>query len=374
MSDLLVIESKTPAEIYTGDALENILGKIEAEVRAFVPDMSTKQGREAIASIAYKVARSKTALDKMGTELTEQWRKQTDTVNAQRKVVKARLEALQVEVRKPLTDWENAEETRVNELKSRLQELSNCGNFLTTPNKETLEKEILKANALYQYNWQELQPQADLKYNALKSSLDNKLAERIKYEAEQVELDRLRKEAAERAQKDHEEKIAREAAEKARLEAEAKAKSEAEAEAKKVEEAKKEASLKAEQERQKLEDEKKAADEARIKAEQEKEAAAKKAEEEKRLAAEEAETKRKAEEEARKVAEDRAKKAEADLKAANEKASQEALDRVKKAYDSYSGVIIEWATYHKLQVSDSMVLDLINRMMVSANQKQRKAA
>lgn len=374
MSELSIIESKTPAEIYTGDALENILNKIEAEVRAFVPDMSSKQGRDAIASIAYKVARSKTALDKMGMELTDSWRKSTDAVNAQRKVVKARLEALQDEVRKPLTDWEDAEKNRVTEMKERLQQLSNCGNFLNTPDKTAIEQEIIKANGLYQFNWQELQPQADLKYNALKAALDNKLAERIKYDAEQIELERLRKEAAERAKKDHEEKIAREAAEKARLEAETKAKAEADAEAKKVKQAQKEAADKAEAERQKLEDAKNAAENARIKAEQEKEAANKKAESDRLTAAQEAERIRNAEEEARKLAEQRAKKAEDELKAANEKAEKEAQERSKKAWDSYSSVIIEWAAHHKFQVNDSIVLDLINRMMESANQKQKRAA
>lgn len=50
--------------------IDPIIARIEAEVRSHVPDVTTKRGRDAIASLAYKVARSKTTLDEAGKSLT----------------------------------------------------------------------------------------------------------------------------------------------------------------------------------------------------------------------------------------------------------------------------------------------------------------
>ena len=57
--------------------------------------------------------------------------------------------------------------------------------------------------------------------NEVIAILEERFAGAKKYEEDQAELAKLKKEAAERAQKDHEEKIAREAAEKAKRDAEA---------------------------------------------------------------------------------------------------------------------------------------------------------
>lgn len=56
---------ETALQVYSAaNGLDPFLAKIREEIDSFVPDVSTRKGREAIASIAYKVARSKTALDK----------------------------------------------------------------------------------------------------------------------------------------------------------------------------------------------------------------------------------------------------------------------------------------------------------------------
>lgn len=64
--------------------IDPIIARIEAEVRSHVPDVTTKRGRDAIASLAYKVARSKTTLDEAGKSLTEEQRRQINVVDAAR--------------------------------------------------------------------------------------------------------------------------------------------------------------------------------------------------------------------------------------------------------------------------------------------------
>lgn len=65
------------------DALmsDAVLLQIEKQARAIVPDVSTATGRKAIASVAAKVARSKTALDEMGKNLTADLRQKVNAVD-----------------------------------------------------------------------------------------------------------------------------------------------------------------------------------------------------------------------------------------------------------------------------------------------------
>jgi len=71
----LVPPKETALQVFqAANGLDPYLQQIRAEIDAFVPDVSTKKGRDAIASIAHKVARSKTALDNVGKELVAELR------------------------------------------------------------------------------------------------------------------------------------------------------------------------------------------------------------------------------------------------------------------------------------------------------------
>lgn len=63
MTDLINIESINVLEIFTNDGLDPVLEAITQEVKSFKPDMTTPAGRKNIASLAHKVAKSKTYLD-----------------------------------------------------------------------------------------------------------------------------------------------------------------------------------------------------------------------------------------------------------------------------------------------------------------------
>jgi len=96
------------------DTMDEILARIEATAKSEVADVETKKGRAAIKSLAYKIARSKTALDHAGKELNAEARKQIEAVDAERRKVREKLDELAATVRKPLTEWEEAEAARVN--------------------------------------------------------------------------------------------------------------------------------------------------------------------------------------------------------------------------------------------------------------------
>lgn len=109
MSTLAIIENKgmAAAEVFaTPDSLTALIHGIRAEVVTETPDLSTAASRQRIASLAYKVARSKTALDDLGKQLVAEWKTKSAAVDKERKRVREELDALRDEVRKPLTDWE----------------------------------------------------------------------------------------------------------------------------------------------------------------------------------------------------------------------------------------------------------------------------
>ncbi|MCW9157761.1 hypothetical protein N5I54_26990, partial [Klebsiella quasipneumoniae] len=82
------------------------------EARSLVPDVTTKKGRDAIASMAHKVARSKTYIDSAGKDLVAELKALPKQIDESRRVVRERLDALKDEVRRPLTEWE-AEQERI---------------------------------------------------------------------------------------------------------------------------------------------------------------------------------------------------------------------------------------------------------------------
>lgn len=111
--DLVVIEKKNAMAVFTNnDQLDPLIEAIEREARSLVPDVTTKKGRDAIASMAHKVARSKTYIDNAGKDLVAELKALPKQIDESRRVVRERLDALKDEVRRPLTEWE-AEQERI---------------------------------------------------------------------------------------------------------------------------------------------------------------------------------------------------------------------------------------------------------------------
>ncbi len=243
----IVPPKETALQVFqAANGLDPYLQQIRAEIDAFVPDVSTKKGRDAIASIAHKVARSKTALDNVGKDLVAELKEIPKKIDAERKRMRDTLDAWKDEVRAPLNEWEQAEADRVAGHERRIEELR------TIDTEDRTAAEIASAISLIEEveigpEWEEFEAEAHRVKAATITTLQQALTKRQAYEAEQAELERLRAEAAQREQKDREERIAREAAEQAQREAEQRAQAEREAAAKR------EADAKAAAERRELE-------------------------------------------------------------------------------------------------------------------------
>lgn len=246
VNELQVLEQNVIVAAFGKEnGIQELFNRMAEQARSIVPDVSTKKGRDAIASQAYKVSKSKTAVDNHGKDLVAGIKAQADVIDRDRKAWRDQCDALRDEIRKPLDEWKKAEEDRIQSIKDRISnfDAGRVDTFSTSDLIQTIISEV-EATAIDE-SFAEFANEAAIKKDAALSSYKKSLEIALKREAEQVELERLRKSEQERLQREHEERIAHEAAERARLEAERKAKEEAE----RVEREKQEAVAKAEREK-----------------------------------------------------------------------------------------------------------------------------
>ena len=248
--EIQVLEQNSNAivEAYkTEGGAQSLFDRIAEQARSVVPDLSTDKGRKAIASMARKVASSKTAFDAHGKELKEQYTAITSKIDADRKLFRDQCDALRDEIRKPLTDWENADKKRIIDIEVRISGLKQqFGSSLSVD----IQNDIDRIQAIeIDDSFMEFQDKAKLQKYETIELLSKLLAEAKEAEAKQAELEALRIAEQERFQREHEERIAREATEKTTREAEEKARFEAErVQREKLEAEQREARLKAEKE------------------------------------------------------------------------------------------------------------------------------
>lgn len=226
---------------------DELFEHIAQEVRSHVPDVTTKKGRDAIGSLAMKVSKSKTLIEKCGKELVAEQKAQIKLIDDDRIAIVKKFDALRDEILAPRDAWEKAEEDRVAKCLEFLDEITELAKPEFLGNAAWQLKGYIDtlSNLKIDSRFMEFQEQAKLAKFETLEKLRTALVTREKYEAEQAELERLRKEQLEREQRERDERIAKEAADKARIEAEAKAL----AEQRRIEREKQEAQEKAEREK-----------------------------------------------------------------------------------------------------------------------------
>ena len=103
---LSTLENVNPLVIFQQGGMSSILSAIRFEVLSSLPDTSTDKGRKEIAANAHKVAKSKVLLDTFGKQLADDLNAKLKPINAERKIARDTLDNLKLEVRHPLTEWE----------------------------------------------------------------------------------------------------------------------------------------------------------------------------------------------------------------------------------------------------------------------------
>lgn len=237
MSELITISKETDlAKIFSEqDGLKPIIDKIKEEARSFVPDLSTKKGRDQIASMAFKVAKSKTYLDGLGKDVVAEWKAKSKLVDNSRRQMKEELDLLRDEVRKPLTDFENAEKERVEKLQGKLDTFKRLQTLTVENTVFVLEDELEKLEQIKDFDqFEDFKLRIENEINKSVIHIKGLIEKRKVIDAEKAELEELRRKQAEtdrirreeeirkaeqrRLEKEHEEKLEKERLERQRIE------------------------------------------------------------------------------------------------------------------------------------------------------------
>lgn len=229
------ISADNAPAIYVAGGLGQFFDAVKAEVTGEVPDLTTRKGRERIASLAATVSKSKAAVEKPGRDYLRRLKEMPKVVEAELRDFVTKMDNLRDTTRQPLTEWEEAEQARKDKHVDGIQDIKDLAAFEATPTAANVAQ-IIAGLELVEINetWEEFLAEAAQVKDQTLAKLRTLHAERAQYEAEQAELTRLRLEKEARDKKDNEDRIAREAAEEATRKAEAKAQQDREAEAQRV--------------------------------------------------------------------------------------------------------------------------------------------
>ena len=231
------ISADNAPAIYVAGGLGQFFDAVKAEVTGEVPDLTTRKGRERIASLAATVSKSKAAVEKPGRDYLRRLKEMPKVVEAELRDFVTKMDNLRDTTRQPLTEWEEAEQARKDKHVDGIQAMKDFLIFEAAPSAAQVGH-IIAILELVAVNdtWEEFLPEAAQVKDQTLAKLRGILAERTQYEAEQAELVKLRAEAEAQAQRDRDAEIARVAVEQARIQAEQRAQAERDAAARREQE------------------------------------------------------------------------------------------------------------------------------------------
>ncbi|MGH8329765.1 MAG: hypothetical protein ACRER3_15155 [Pseudomonas fluorescens] len=233
------ISEENAPTIFVAGGLSRFIDAVKDEVCAEVPDLTTKKGRDRIASLSATVSKRKAAVEKPGRDYLRHIKSLPKVVEDELREFVITMNTLRDQVRQPLTEWEAAEQARKDKHVDAVQAINDFCLDLTDVNAAVLLESIASVEAVQMGDhWEEFETDAARTKESTLAKLRAALTTRQQYEAEQAELVRLRAEAEAQAQRDREAEIARVAAEQARLQAEQRAQAERDAAVKREAEAK----------------------------------------------------------------------------------------------------------------------------------------
>jgi colicin import membrane protein len=167
-------------------------------VADFVGDTSTDKGRKEIAAMAYSVTRTKTYIETKGAALSKEYKAIPKLIDAGRKKIKEALEEIKDEVRKPLTEWEDAEGQRKADHCNNLDVIIGLANNLENVSVGAMKRFLLDVKAFPDGDfWEEYEEQARNAKADTIQKLEAAIIIREQQEREAKELAELRAKQAE---------------------------------------------------------------------------------------------------------------------------------------------------------------------------------
>lgn len=219
LDDYSVVVSNNDAlqSFYTDPRnLDRLYDTIDNKARALVADPTTKEGASQIKSAARQLASVRVRIDNIGKDVVAKLKELPGIIDDNRKVFRKKMEALQEEIRRPVTEIE--------ERQKKIEAIKGIHMNLAMADSVTIDAEIerLKDMDLSEETWKESTADAIRTVEAEVNALATLKAAAEKREEEARELEELRKKQEEADRIIREQKIKEEAERKAKEEAEAK--------------------------------------------------------------------------------------------------------------------------------------------------------
>lgn len=163
-----------------------------------VVDIGTAKGRKELASQAFAITKSKTALDNLGKLIVDDLKGIPKLVDAHRKLMRDDLDKLAATVRQPLTDWEAAEvkrqadeAARKAKLEAAIIKIGEQGNVQWGMSAEVLRERLARVETVHidPQEWGDLAERAKQVCAQALANLKTMLAEREAFEQQQLDLE-----------------------------------------------------------------------------------------------------------------------------------------------------------------------------------------
>lgn len=202
-----------------GENLQKVADRIETLARGLVADVSTKEGISQIKTAARQIASVKKKVDDLGKTVVAELKALPKIIDKNRADFRERMESLQEEIRRPVTDIEERQKA-IDDIKGTHFACAACNSQELAAKIDELETQRAAVTAEV---WKEAYEDALKAFDAEIGALSTMKSAAEKREAEQRELEELRKKKEEAERIIRENKIKEEAERKAREEAEARA-------------------------------------------------------------------------------------------------------------------------------------------------------
>lgn len=190
--------------IYVKDGLKRFLDMTRAQVEGEVPDLSTRKGRERIASLAATVSKSKTAVEKPGRDYLRRLKAMPKTIEEELRIFVTEMDALRDKVRQPLNEYEAAEVARKDAIEDAVQGIIDLSTVIEDATSSDIEQQRANLQALiineatYQERLEEAEEKRKYGIHVLTMAFDKCKA----FEEQNELLERMRKEIEDRAEQD----------------------------------------------------------------------------------------------------------------------------------------------------------------------------
>ena len=188
-----------------GVRFDHFLEYVKTEASEAGSSTETAKDRAAIRSMAEKIKKTRTGIEKASKDIQADLRDRAAKVKSHTASMAERLDELRETVREPLTKFEieekkrkEAEQVRLRDHKDRLDYIDGLADDRIWLGKDWLQQRVHELKEFQNRDFEEFQDSANLKIENVMAALLSGIAEIERKEAEQAELEELRRFKAER--------------------------------------------------------------------------------------------------------------------------------------------------------------------------------